>query len=145
MKHLTVCIAFFSYVALNAAKLEVPILVSKQFASMFPGAVKVKWEKEGSNYEAEFKLNGSEYSAEFTSEGVWLETAQELLRSQLPPALSQELDSLYGANTIEEIELVEAANMGKHYEIEIEGKPFDLKLVYSLTGEFLTKEEIKPE
>ncbi len=47
-------------------------------------AKEAKWEKEGENYEANFKKGGKEMSAVFDGTGTLIETEVEIARHELP-------------------------------------------------------------
>lgn len=146
MKNIILSIAIFFPVFTFAQKTAVPNTVIENFNKLFPNAKSVKWEKDGFNYEAEFKKDKKEYSVEYDSLGNWMETSYEIAKSELPSTVIASVDSIYKGCKYEEIEVCDSAPMSKHYEIEIksaDGKSF--KLYYTLSGEFISAEEEKAD
>lgn len=136
MKHfitLMLCLAL----AVVAHATDVPLKVTDAFSAKFPNAKSVKWEKEGENYEAEFKADGQSYSAEFNSDGVWLETTEEIKYSSVPQSVKQTLDSLFSNKSITESEITESMNMGRHYEIELKSDGKRYVVTLSLSGQLI--------
>lgn len=127
--------------AVIAHATDVPSKVNEAFSAKFPSAKSVKWDKEGENYEAEFKMNGKSYSAEFNSEGVWLETSEEIKYSAVPEAVKQTIDSLFANKSITESELTESNNMGQHFEIELKSAGKHYVVTLSLSGQLMESRE----
>lgn len=63
---------------------DVPSEVKSAFQKQFPEAKKVEWEKEKSNYEAEFEVKKVEMSACYDKTGNLLETETEIAVTDLP-------------------------------------------------------------
>ncbi|HTN21779.1 MAG TPA: hypothetical protein VL125_14950 [Pelobium sp.] len=73
--------------ALSAcARVKVPAVVKSSFQKDYPG-VKVKWEKEGTNYEAGFTQKGQETSVVYSPNGISTEKEVEIAVSELPKAV----------------------------------------------------------
>jgi hypothetical protein len=59
---------------------QVPVAVRSSFASNFPNATNVKWERQredgGVQYQADFKMNGQRWRARFAANGTLLSAGQ---------------------------------------------------------------------
>lgn len=80
MKYLLVCMITL-LLSLNVysqvPKLVLPESVQNAFNILYPGVENVEWEKEGSDYEAEFVYNDSLRSVLIDIKGIVLETETE--------------------------------------------------------------------
>ena len=65
---------FISVCVMAQAKVTPPAKAAAAFTKKYPGAAKVKWEKENGNFEASFVNAGQKMSAIYNSEGDQLET-----------------------------------------------------------------------
>jgi hypothetical protein len=66
-------ISAFSSCDRKISAYAVPDHVESSFNSMYPGAKKVKWEKSGRTYEANFKAaNKHHYEAKFRDNGTFI-------------------------------------------------------------------------
>lgn len=117
---------------------EVPTQVKEAFAKKYPGQ-KAEWEKEGSDYEAEFDLNKVESSAVFGSDGTFKELEQEIKTSELPKAVTD-----YCAKNFPDHKLSEAAKItdasGKlSYEAEMSKGKEHFDALFDHQGHFIKK------
>lgn len=116
---------------LDAAK--VPAAVKTAFTKQYPGIDKVKWEKEGGNYEAGFKQKDQSMSALFTPEGNMTESEVAIPVASLPaPILSWIKENRKGA-TIKEAAKITKASGEINYEAEVKG----MDLLFTTDGKFL--------
>lgn len=123
-------------------KENVPAKVKTSFAQKFPGATKVRWDKENANeWEAEFKLGGKSYSANFSTDGIWMETEHEIKKSEIPDAVQKTLNNVFvfGGFDIENVELSETP-AGKAYEFELEKDEKSIDVTLSPEGHILKKD-----
>jgi uncharacterized membrane protein YkoI len=98
---------------------DLPLKVKTAFGQKFPAAQNVKWSKEnGTEWEAEFKVDAKEYSANFNSEGLWIETEYEISAGEIPAAVTQTLNKEFPGYKLLESEISETSK-GKVYEFEI--------------------------
>jgi hypothetical protein len=70
-------------------EVKVPETIETKFASLYPKADEVRWEKEKGEYEAEFEVDEKEMSASFDSTGNFLESEVEIELSELPASMTQ--------------------------------------------------------
>jgi len=117
----------------KGGKNQVPAAVKSAFATQFPTVNKVKWEKEGEHFEAEYKLNKTEYSAVFDAQGTLLETEMEIPVSQLPSDVAAYMQANYAGKKIKEAAKITNSKGVATYEAEIKG--MDLK--FDSNGKFL--------
>ncbi len=99
------------------------------FNRQFPQAKEIKWEKEGSYYEAGFEQNKQELSALLSADGTLVETETEINVDQLPAAVRTTLARQYKGVKIKEAAKIVAAGTGAvTYEAEIvrNGKTVDV-------------------
>lgn len=98
-----------------------------------------KWEKEGENFEAEFKKNGKEMSAIFAASGVMVGTEEEITKTDLPRHAQEVIQQEYAGYTLEEANKVTDKGVIK-YEAEIEKGASSYKLSFDVDGKLLKKE-----
>ncbi|HKC69160.1 MAG TPA: PepSY-like domain-containing protein [Bacteroidia bacterium] len=121
---------------------KVPASVQTTFKKQFAQANKVEWEMEETDYEVNFKTAGVEYSAKYNKEGNWLETEQEIKKTDLPPAVKQAVDKEFPKAELEETEKVTLANNTVVYEMEIEQGKQKFEVQFSADGKLLKKETV---
>ena len=115
---------------------HIPGVVKKSFEKSFSDIKKVKWDKEGHDYEARFKKDGKKMSATFDKDGTWKETETGIKVGDLPPSVPDYVGANYENARIEEAAIIETAK-GKMYEAEVKGKD----LLFDLNGNFLQVEK----
>lgn len=147
MKNLMLMIAvvsIFCFTACGQAGKVVPEKVKTAFSQKFPGASKVKWDKENDHeWEAEFKIEGENTSATFDNNGNWLETEMEIDIDKLPEAVISTLNNEFKEYRMENVEYIEKSEY-KGYEIKLEAHEADTEVVIDSNGTIL-KKEIKNE
>ena len=107
------------------------------FQKNFPQAKVEKWEKEGSNFEAEFELNKTEQSVLFDAQGNLLETEVEIELNQLPKGVLEYVKANYIGQKVKEAAKITDAKGTVTYEAEIKG----MDILFDSTGKFI--KEIK--
>jgi Putative beta-lactamase-inhibitor-like, PepSY-like len=113
---------------------NVPPEVKNALAKRYPKAIKVSWEKEKGNYEANWGgKSGEDTSVQFTPAGVFVEEADAIPVSQLPPNIAHYVKAYYNGAKIREASKVTDATGNKMLEAEIKGKD----LLFSEAGSFI--------
>lgn len=128
MKKLVVLFAFTLILnGVNAQKqneADVPDAVKAKFAEMFPDVKNIKWEKEKTNYEAEFEVQKVETSAEFDESGAWLQTETHLDADKLPDSIKDYFAKKLPGKKIAEASVVSLANGSVCFEAEVENTDY---------------------
>ena len=120
----------------NAQKLstsKVPANVKSAFATTYPTAKSVQWEKEKTGeYEVNFEQGQEEMSVVYNAQGIALEVEVEIAASDLPAAVQ---------NALKGKKIKEAARITKggktYYEAEVGGKD----LLFDTNGQALPATE----
>lgn len=120
-------------IAQRIAEKNVPKPVKEALQKAYPTAKEIKWDKEGSNYEASFDFNKTDYSVLFDANGTVIETEVEIEISQLPKAVLAYIAANYKAQKIKEAAKITNANGIITYEAEIKGKD----LIFDSKGNFI--------
>jgi Skp family chaperone for outer membrane proteins len=115
---------------------QVPQAVKASQEKKFPG-IKVKWEKEGKDFEGAFTKDGKKMSALFDAKGTWKETETDIKVSELPKAVTDYMTKTAKAKSIKEAAIVNKADGSTVYEAEANGKDY----VFDSTGKFLKAEK----
>jgi len=108
-----------------------PTAVAEALVAQFPGAT-AEWVKEGSDYEANFKLNGEEMSATFSEDGTLLETEVEMEKDALPSSILEYIKANYNEE-VEEAAKITKANGKIFYEAEVN----DIDIIFDANGNFV--------
>src|ERR1035437_9141825 len=82
---------------------KVPATVLSNFKKQFANATKTAWEMDDADFEVNFKNSGIECSAKYDKEGKWLETEQEIKKSELPAAVKQAVEKEFPKADADEI------------------------------------------
>lgn len=111
--------------AQKQAESKIPDAAKTAFTKLNPSIAKVKWDKEESSYEANFKnAAGKEESILFDAQGKVLETEIEIAITDLPDSAQAYLAQQFQKAKIREAaKLIDAAG-SISYEAEIKGKDF---------------------
>jgi len=111
---------------------EVPITCQQAFHKLYPQVKNFFWEKEGKNFEANWKENHFDHSAVFTPEGHFVSSETDIPISNLPEAARQYARAHH--LTIREASVDTDAQGTKTYEADIaHGKA----LIFDATGQYL--------
>ncbi|MFK8056609.1 MAG: PepSY-like domain-containing protein [Saprospiraceae bacterium] len=106
-----------------AAQGKIPDVVEASLAVKYPGAKKVKWNRDRNNsHEAHFQLNGVKFRADFNPDGSWIETERSLDWKDLPDAVQAAIKAEYKKDDIVELELTDNAKKGEFYDVELDPK-----------------------
>ena len=108
---------------------QVPAATAAAFKKAFPSVKMVRWEQEGSDYEAGFRMGKTGMSAVISAGGVLKETETTIAVSQLPAAVQKALAASYkGCKITEAAKIVTATTGTITYEAEVSqaGKHHDV-------------------
>ncbi len=103
------------------------------FTKSYPGATKVKWEKEDGNYEVSFVLNGAEMSAIYNEKGTLVETETEMKPAELPTSVMTYMKDHYKGITVKGAAKITKADGSVNYEAAIKGKD----VLFDANGKFI--------
>jgi hypothetical protein len=106
------------------------------FVKTFPGATKVKWEKEAGDYEVSFKSGKKEMSAVFTPAGALKESEEEIEATLFPAAATAYIKEHYKGAKIKETAKITKSNGEVNYEAEVN----DTDLIFDKDGKFIKAE-----
>jgi len=142
MKFMTVIIANALCMGLFAQEKErksitPPDNVRAAFKKTFTGVSKVKWEKEGNDYEVNFVQQKKEMSAVFDSKGTWKETEEEIAVASLPAAAASYVKSHYNSTKIKEVAKITKAGGVVNYEAEVN----KTDVIFDAQGNFIKEEK----
>jgi hypothetical protein len=143
MKKAIIVISFLTFTAyLSAQRIsekEVPSNVKDAFAKKFPGVKVEHWQKENTNYEAEFDFEKTEMSASFDDKGNCLETESDIKTNDLPAAIRSYLEKNAPGKKIKEAAKITDASGKITYEAEVNKRDY----IFDAQGNFLSSEENK--
>ncbi|HSN59550.1 MAG TPA: PepSY-like domain-containing protein [Ferruginibacter sp.] len=112
---------------------NIPASVKSTFQKMYPGTTKVKWDKEGDNYEASFDINKTDNSVLMDAQGNIIETEVEIKLNQLPAGILAYVKTHYAGKKAKEGAKITDAKSIVTYEVEIKG----VDLIFDSNGKFV--------
>jgi len=118
MKNLLFTLAFVCSLTLVMAETP-PKEVLEAFQFRYTNATDVKWESEGTIWEADFVYNGKEMSASYLENGKWQETETTLSMKMIPLRINEFITTNYPKYKVIEIEEVDHSIKGRFFEIEL--------------------------
>jgi hypothetical protein len=119
-------------------KITVPIAVKEALSKKYPGAIKVAWEKENGNYEANWGgKSGEDNSVQFTPSGNFIEMVKSIPISELPKPVISYVKEHYNGVQIKEAGKVTDAQGKLSYEAEVKGKD----IIFDERGNFVKAEK----
>lgn len=137
MKKLIILIAVVASAAFATAQkvseTKVPEMVKSVLYKKYPNAQKLKWEKEGNNYEAGFVVATTSYSLLINASGSVLETEVAIGIDALPAAAKAYILKTYPGKKIKEAATITDSESIVTYEAEVNGKD----LIFDNMGTFL--------
>lgn len=140
MKHIVITFAALLLTlgmqAQDLKEKDVPSVVKEAFHHDYPTAIDSEWEKEGNNYEVEFKNSGTEMSAEYSADGKIISSETEISASQLPEAAGNYIAEHFPGQKISEACKITAADGTVTYEAEVQKSDY----LFDANGKFLSKE-----
>lgn len=116
---------------------NVPSSIKDAFAKDYPG-ISAKWNKEDSDYEANFQMNNQTMSALYSQDGNRKETEIEIKVNDLPLSAKDYIKSNYKDGKIKEAAKITKATGEVNYEAEVSG----VDVLFTVNGDFIktTKE-----
>ena len=117
----------------KSKKATPPSAVKDAFAKKYPTVKKVKWEKEGVNYEGNFDYNKVESSVVVNPKGNILETESEIEVSTLSKKITDYVAKNYPNQKIKEAAMIVDSKNKTMYEAEVNG----LDLLFDENGNFI--------
>ena len=138
MKKLILASALLGIFAISAFGFggeNAPAAVKASFAKLYPSVTKVKWDKEDTNYEAEFEMNKTEMSCLFDATGKLLETETEIAISALPKGVLEYVTKNFAGEKIKEASKIVDAKNVTTFEAEIK----EGDLIFDTGGNFVKK------
>ena len=141
MKHFIVCTAAiiclgsvsFAQKKEYESKADVPPAAKSAFSKAFAGSSRVKWEKEGKNYEVNFLQQGHQMSAVYSPAGELQETEIAIKITELPAPVAEYINKQYKDAKIEEAAKITKANGEVNYEAEVNKKD----VLFDAAGKFI--------
>lgn len=135
MKMLFLLLILFSTNVLIAQKVvdaQVPTAAKAAFSKAHATAAG-RWEREGANYEVNFKEGGKTMSCVITKDGTIQETETTIAINALPAAVKNYVAQHYKGAAIKEAAHLVKGDGATMYEAEVQGKD----LLFNETGEFI--------
>jgi hypothetical protein len=115
---------------------DVPQAVRNALTQKYPQALKVSWEKEKGNFEANWGgRSGEDHSVQFSPDGIFVEAVDAMPVKELPAAVGEYVKTHFHTTVREAGKRLDAK--GEHtLEVEIRGKD----LLFTPDGQFLAEE-----
>ena len=128
--------------AQNIAQDKVPGFIQIGFKKQFPHAIKPQWEMEETDYEVNFNNEELKFSAKYNKEGDWLETEQEIKKTDLPAAVKHAINKEFPDAELKETEKITYPNNKTVYEMEVKQDKQKFEVQYATDGQLLKKVEM---
>lgn len=132
----------FSAFAQDITQRDVPSVILNHFQQNFPKAKDIEWEFKGELYKVEFEIGimGKDHDVWYDKNGSILKHKEEILSSELPETVKNNLNKLYPKHRIKDVKKI---TQGSDVQYELEAKHKFLgeewDLVYNAQGELLSK------
>jgi alpha-amylase/alpha-mannosidase (GH57 family) len=111
---------------------QVPAAARTAFEKKYPH-VKGTWDREGNNYEVNFKQANTDMSAVIDKGGTIVETETDILITDLPRAIQDYVKQHYQGTKIAEAARIVKANGEINYEAEVNHKD----VLFDVNGKFI--------
>lgn len=123
----------------DSRNFTVPQDVETTFRAMYPTATMVNWEIEGSYYEVDFVFENREREAWFSMQGIWSMTRTDLPGvASVPDLVRQAFEASEWASwRVDDVDMIERANMDTLYVIEVESGNAEVYITYSESGDLV--------
>ena len=141
IKYFLVAVLLFSFTVF-AQKTEVPKVVKNSFTKLYPKVTDVKWDKEGKEFEASFKVDKKDKSVLFDGEGNALETESAIELSQLPSGIDKYVTENYKGYKISGAAKIVNSKGETTYEAEVTKGKEKKDLIFDANGK-LEKKDMK--
>jgi|ERR1041385_3392023 uncharacterized membrane protein YkoI len=120
---------------------NVPKEVREKFDAMYPSASMVMWEKEGGNYEADFKMESKSYSAVFEPSGTFVQKEESIEEASLPTGAKEYLGKNYPGKKLVECVKITKADGKIMYEAEVEAT--ETEFTFDESGNYVSQKKEK--
>lgn len=124
-------ISSFSFA--QKSKKKIPEIVKVTLKKKYPTVKDVKWDKENTNYEANFTVNKVDNSVLINEKGELLETEVNLNIQELPASVLVYISKNYKGEKVKEAAKIVNAKGEVIYEAEVGGKD----LLFNAGGKYL--------
>lgn len=115
---------------------DIPAQVLNSFNEKYPG-ISVQWEKDVNSYKAEFRLNGKDADAWFSTNGDWVRTEVDILKTDLPQVVVDAVQKAYEGYVIDDADWIETPSQN-YYDVDIEkGGSADIHVHVTTDGTIL--------
>ena len=112
---------------------QVPPVVLKAFQSKFPGIKEAKWEVKDEVYKVQCEFQSREHDLWLDKNGIIKKHKQDFPKKELPQAIVSYVNQHFKEYKIDDADKITAE--GKvFYEVDIEKKPEDRRLLFSEEG-----------
>jgi hypothetical protein len=118
---------------------SVPKAAEAKFDALFPKATMVTWEKEGVNYEADFKLDGTSMEAVFAPDGTYIQKEITIDETALPTEAKEYIGKTYPGKKITECVKIVKADGKVFFEAEVE----ENEMTFDENGTYLSSKKEK--
>jgi hypothetical protein len=144
---LVICALYMALVA-SAQRVEsvekksgnkIPAIVLQSFAKDYPAIIKVKWQQEDSNYEAEFVIDKVETSVVYDASGNKLEVESEVGSDKIPSEAYDYIKKNFPGYKITETAQIVTADNNVIYELELKGPKGKFDLLFDKVGKLVVK------
>lgn len=122
---LSLSVVCFSLVSFAQKKTDkIPEIVKTTFASSYPNATEVEWEKEGELFEVSFEQNEYDISLLYDAMGKVKEEEKEMAFDELPQAIQEYVNTNFKGKKIEEATKITDDQGVVTYEVEVKKKEY---------------------
>jgi hypothetical protein len=119
--------------------IKVPDHITMAFQKAHPTAKDVSWDKEGMNYEANYKENNNSFSVIINNEGNILETESDINVSALPSGVVSYINNNYKGYTLSGAAKIVDNKGNVKYEAEIKNAKGSKDVMFDKDGNPLRK------
>lgn len=132
----------FSLYASDLTPDQVPSDVQNTITKNYKNIRDLSWEKDGRNYQAEFKVDLKEYEVIMNEKGKILAVYQDISINELPDKVRKTIQSNYSNYKIEDVENLKVKSID-YYKIELESSDGEMKIFINSKGEIVKAPLIK--
>lgn len=123
--------------------LKVDSAFTAALTEKYPQVTRAEWENKGNYVVADCHIDNKDADVWFTSGAEWVMTELELLKSDLPTAVSQALAATdYATWWIDDVDVLHYASKASEYVVEVEKDKKEIDLYFSESGEFLREKDV---
>jgi hypothetical protein len=117
----------------DVAPADVPSVVANALKVKYPDAAKIEWELKEDTYKADFEIGSTDHDVWITKTGNIIKHKEDIKKSQLPPAVTANIQKDFANYKIDDADKVETE--GKVlYQVELDGTSEDRKLLFNQDG-----------